>query len=93
VSRLLMEWGWKTSTVVLSQQDCEAGGSLAWEMPGSGGKRPRQSRSVSVLPDGAGPASETERHTPETGVNTSLKAALAPNLADMGWRRRAPGLS
>jgi hypothetical protein len=49
--------------VVLSQQDCEAGGSLAWEMPGLGGKRPRQSRDVSALPDDAGPVSVAERHT------------------------------
>ncbi len=33
-----------------------------------GGKRPRQSHGVSVLPDGAGVASVTERHTRGTGV-------------------------
>jgi hypothetical protein len=33
-----------------------------------GGKRPRQSHDVSVLPDGAGVASVTERYTRETGV-------------------------
>ena len=44
---LLIEWG-ETSTVVLSQQDCEAEGSLTWEVPGLGGSGPRQSRDVSV---------------------------------------------
>jgi len=33
-----------------------------------GGKRPRQSHGVSVLPDDAGVASVAERHTRETGV-------------------------
>ena len=33
-----------------------------------GGKRPRQSHDVSVLPDGAGVASVTERYTRETDV-------------------------
>jgi hypothetical protein len=33
-----------------------------------GGKRPRQSHGVSVLPDGAGVASVTERHTRGTDV-------------------------
>jgi hypothetical protein len=33
-----------------------------------GGKRPRQSHGVSVLPDGAGVASVAERHTRGTGV-------------------------
>jgi hypothetical protein len=33
-----------------------------------GGKRPRQSHGVSVLPDGAGVASVAERHTRETDV-------------------------
>jgi hypothetical protein len=33
-----------------------------------GGKRPRQSHGVSVLPDGAGVASVAERYTRETDV-------------------------
>jgi hypothetical protein len=33
-----------------------------------GGKRPRQSHGVSVLPDDAGVASEAERYTRETDV-------------------------
>ncbi len=38
-----------------------------------GGKRPRQSHEVSVLPDDAGVASEAERHTRETDVLRLLK--------------------
>src|SRR4029453_5258943 len=74
---------------VLSQQDCEAGGSLAWEMPGLGGKRPRRSRDVSALPDGAGPVGVAERYTGGTGV-FAPQDHPGSNLADRGRRRRAP---
>lgn len=57
---------------------------------GKGGKRPRQRRDVSVLPDGAGPASETTRYTRGTGVLKPPKVPPARNLADLGWARRAP---
>src|SRR6185437_3441393 len=49
-----------------------------------GREQPRQSRDVSVLPDGAGPASVTERSTRGTSVITSLKGLPAPT-----WRIRA----
>ena len=55
--------GVKGPAAGLSQQAGEAGGSSAVEMHGSGGKRPRQRRNASVLPDGPGPASETRRCT------------------------------
>jgi hypothetical protein len=44
-----------------------------------GGKRPRQSHGVSVLPDGAGVASVAERHTRGTGVlRLSMTHRLEP---------------
>ena len=60
---------------------------------GEGGKRPRQRRDASVLPDGAGPASETERHTKR---NQWLKAPQANSHQPGIWRmgvgsHRAPG--
>lgn len=42
-----------------------------------GGKRPRQSHGVSVLPDGAGVASVAERYTRGTGVVTPLNVVPA----------------
>jgi hypothetical protein len=54
-----------------------------------GGKRPRQSHDVSVLPDDAGVASVTERYTRETDVYASQRRT-GSNLADLGRRRRAP---
>jgi len=54
-----------------------------------GGKRPRQSHGVSVLPDDAGVASVTERYTRETDVYASQRRT-GSNLADLGRRRRAP---
>ena len=54
-----------------------------------GGKRPRQSQDVSVLPDGAGAVSVAERHTRGTGVYASQRHT-GSNLADLGRRRRAP---
>ena len=43
-------------------------GRRSWRQPdpgdaGEGGKQPRRGRDVLVLPDGAGPVSETERRT------------------------------
>src|SRR5260370_40429325 len=55
-----------------------------------GREQPRQSRDVPVLPDGAGPASETERSTRGTGVITSFKARTGSNLVDTGRARCAP---
>ncbi len=44
-----------------------------------GGKRPRQSHGVSVLPDDAGVASVAERHTRGTGVlRLSMTHRLEP---------------
>ena len=54
-----------------------------------GGKRPRQSHDVSVLPDGAGVASVTERYTRETDVYASQRRT-GSNLADLGRTRRVP---
>jgi len=54
-----------------------------------GGKRPRQSHDVSVLPDDAGVASVTERYTRETDVYASQRRT-GSNLADLGRRRRVP---
>ena len=54
-----------------------------------GGKRPRQSHGVSVLPDDAGVASVTERHTRGTDVYAS-QGRTGSNLADLGRKRRAP---
>jgi hypothetical protein len=54
-----------------------------------GGKRPRQSHGVSVLPDGAGVASVAERHTRGTDVYASQRRT-GSNLADLGRMRRAP---
>ena len=42
-----------------------------------GGKRPRQSHGVSVLPDDAGVASVAERHTRGTGVLRLSKMTCA----------------
>jgi hypothetical protein len=54
-----------------------------------GGKRPRQSHGVSVLPDDAGVASVAERHTRGTDVYASQRRT-GSNLVDLGRRRRAP---
>lgn len=53
-----------------------------------GGKRPRQSHGVSVLPDGAGVASVAERHTRETDVLRLLKThRLEPGGSGPGATR------
>jgi hypothetical protein len=56
---------------------------------GTGGKQPRQSRDVPVLPDGAGPAGVAARSTRGTGVYAALRHA-GSNLADEGWMRCVP---
>ena len=66
-------------------------GRRSWGQPdpcgdGDGGKRPRQSRNVPALPDGAGPASGMERSTRGTGVYVS-QGWIGSNLADMGRER------
>jgi integrase len=45
---------------------------------------------VPVLPDGAGPASVTERSTRGTGVITSFNWDTGSNLADTGRAQRVP---
>lgn len=74
---------------ILSQQGGEAGGSPIRVMPVRVGKRPRQSRNVSALPDGAGPASEVERSTRGTGVYVS-QGWIGSNLVDVGRERCVP---
>jgi hypothetical protein len=54
-----------------------------------GGKRPRHSHGVWVVPDDADAASLTERHTRGTDVYASQRRA-GSNLADQGRTRRAP---
>ncbi|BEK90131.1 TetR/AcrR family transcriptional regulator [Nocardia seriolae] len=56
-------WRCDDSEVIVSQYDC-----CSWGQPdpgdaGEGGKQPRQRRDVSVLPNGAGPASVGQRRT------------------------------
>jgi hypothetical protein len=54
-----------------------------------GGKRPRQSHGVLVLPEDAGVASVAEKYTRETDVYASQRRT-GSNLADLGRKRRAP---
>jgi hypothetical protein len=59
--RQVIEWRWETSTVGPSQRSDRSWGQPDPGNAGDGGKRPRQRRDGSVLPDGPGPASETRR--------------------------------
>ena len=51
---------------------------------GEGGKRPRQRRDVLVLPDGAGPASETSKVYARNQRLTLRKRRAGSNLVDRG---------
>ena len=62
----------------------EAGGRSTASAWGWGWSSPRQRRVVSVLPDGAGSASETERHTQEPAAESSSRRNDRPEPGGYG---------
>jgi hypothetical protein len=65
-----------------SSRRVEAGGRSITSAWGWLAEQPRQRRVVPALPDGAGSASETERHTEEPAAGTLLKTEPRPET----WR-------
>ena len=59
--RQVIEWRWETFAAGPSQRPGRSWGQPDPGNAGEGGKRPRQRRDGSVLPDGPGPASKTRR--------------------------------
>jgi hypothetical protein len=78
--------GWDERThrcsVAAERQKLEA----AWpRRRGPGGKQPRQRRDGSALPDGSGPASETDMGATQVNQRQSLESqTIGSNLADVG---------
>ena len=73
---------WKGSAFGSSQRPDEAGGSRAREVPSGGGSSPDNDGTPLVPPDGAGPASETDRCTSAgTSGGTPSSGTPAPT-----WR-------
>ena len=75
--------GERTTARRLSQQAC---GSWRTPVPGVGvgWSSPRQRRVVPVLPDGAGSASETERHTEEPAAESPSRRTTDPKPGGHG---------
>ena len=74
--------------MVLSQQDCEAEGSLTWEVPGLGGSGPDKAGTCQYCQMGR----SGERGGKVYARNRRLRPQrhTGSNLADLGWMRRAP---